>query len=806
MFKNEYQGGPFVEVFSAQGKDPVAKWRLFGSQSAIWKDFDKEVKSFVFVLEGSSQTIKMQLPKENKQMLGLIQRFLILQLYIPLGQDFSAELLITDLANIKRRLYLSTVHKELSATPLHAKIPLSIIRRKVWCNLCIDLVAFTSGIFRSAVFQSLDGITVSANCKLRKIYTMKLKPQETGERDIYESSSDCEPTDTVPRSCQITTDVEQVTQVLDLTKLRNSEVCEDGRLVLSTETDLLTNRGQGSSRDMRKGDRSHIAFGSKVSGPPPATGRKTSARSSGESTRSTSRHERSLQQLTQEKRSCTLGHTTDTRIISPTLPNPSDLKNKENIQNMKKKEPRTQGADYLPHPPMDRLTNEKGRRLRSVGSGKKEQSKSVLDSSSVGHCGNEDKRSVQIHMPSCERENRPKAPNGAGAHVPDDWIFLDTFQDVSKLSDTLHQTDMSNLCEQLADNNQSDTAYPAERTPGDPNNIYTNSSMSGSLHHGKLQGQSSDKDTVSLEVLEHDRRGARMEDDFYGSDSSIEDSLSFQWTSSPKPDHDTTQLSESSHLVDITSRISESSSNTQSNIKASTSNNEKEAKTGGFCTQKSLMPTRSLSPSGSRNEFSKGNSVISKIQQFVSDKTLRTSMCKKSLKEIPKEERKMTDEASAYNWRSYQVNRLSASEMQMLASLKRQQKEEMEDEGTSHGLSQSQIDHCNVSMSTSSDDTTTWNSCLPPPVNQGSHYQAEMNPLAQSNPRDWLNAFSPPIIPTSQNQNVDPLLKLKESRLSYIEGDDGFGAEEEEDILTLLYDPCLNCYFDPETGKYYELA
>ncbi|XP_077134807.1 protein CFAP20DC isoform X3 [Ranitomeya variabilis] len=378
MFKNEYQGGPFVEVFSAQGKDPVAKWRLFGSQSAIWKDFDKEVKSFVFVLEGSSQTIKMQLPKENKQMLGLIQRFLILQLYIPLGQDFSAELLITDLANIKRRLYLSTVHKELSATPLHAKIPLSIIRRKVWCNLCIDLVAFTSGIFRSAVFQSLDGITVSANCKLRKIYTMKLKPQETGERDIYESSSDCEPTDTVPRSCQITTDVEQVTQVLDLTKLRNSEVCEDGRLVLSTETDLLTNRGQGSSRDMRKGDRSHIAFGSKVSGPPPATGRKTSARSSGESTRSTSRHERSLQQLTQEKRSCTLGHTTDTRIISPTLPNPSDLKNKENIQNMKKKEPRTQGADYLPHPPMDRLTNEKGRRLRSVGSGKKEQSKSVL--------------------------------------------------------------------------------------------------------------------------------------------------------------------------------------------------------------------------------------------------------------------------------------------------------------------------------------------------------------------------------------------------------------------------------------------
>ncbi|XP_056380471.1 protein CFAP20DC isoform X3 [Hyla sarda] len=807
MFKNEYQGGPHVDVFSAQGKDPVAKWRLFGGQSAIWKDFDKEVKSFVFVLEGSSQTIKMQLPKENKQMLGLIQRFLVLQLYIPLGQDFSAELLITDLANIKRRLYLSTVHKELSATPLHAKIPLSIIRRRVWCNLCIDLVAFTSGIFKSAVFQSLDGITISANCKLRKIYTMKLKPQDTVEQDIYESVlSDCEPTDTIPRSCQITTDVKQVTQVLDLSRVRNNEVREDGKFVLSTEADLLTHRGQGSSRDFKRGDKSHIAFGSKVLGPPPAPGRKASARSPGESTRSTSRHERSLQLLTQEKGASSLGHTTDTRIMSPTLYHPSDQRNKENIQQTKKKEPRPRGIDYHPHPPTDPLTNEKGRRLRTVGSAKKEQSKPVPDSSSVGHCRNEDKLSVQIHMPSCERENRPKTSSNAGADITDDWIFPDSFQDVSKLSDTLHQTYIGNLCEQLAGNSETDTVYPEERTPGDPDNIFSFSSMSGSVHHGKLQGQSFDRDTVSLEGLEHDRRGARMEDDFYGSDNSIEDDTFFQWTSSPKPDHDPTQFSEPSHSVDITNRSSIGSSNTKSNLKASISNTDTEAKKGCFSTQKNLMPTRSLSPSGSRNEISKGNSVISQIQQFVSDKTLRTSMSKKSLKEIPKEERKIIDGASAYNWRSYNVNRLSASEMQMLASLKRQQNEEMEDEGTSHGLSQSQIDHCNISMSTSSDDTTTWNSCLPPPVNQGSHYQTEMNPLAQSNPRDWLNAFSPPIIPTSQNQNKDPLLKLKESRLNCNEGDDGIGADEEEDILTLLYDPCLNCYFDPETGKYYELA
>uniref|UniRef100_A0A8D0TKN3 CFA20 domain-containing protein n=1 Tax=Sus scrofa TaxID=9823 RepID=A0A8D0TKN3_PIG len=182
MFKNEYQGGAFVEIFSAQGKNPGAKWKIVGSPSVIWKEYDKEVKSFVFVLEGSSQTNKIQLPKENKQILGLIQRFLVLQIYIPLGQDFSTELLITDLRNIKRRLYLSTVHKEVSSTPLHAKIPLFMIKRKIWCNLCIDLVAFTSEIFKGAVFQSLDGIIVSATCKLRKIFTLKSKPQDTTDK------------------------------------------------------------------------------------------------------------------------------------------------------------------------------------------------------------------------------------------------------------------------------------------------------------------------------------------------------------------------------------------------------------------------------------------------------------------------------------------------------------------------------------------------------------------------------------------------------------------------------------------------
>ncbi|XP_075794551.1 protein CFAP20DC isoform X6 [Pelodiscus sinensis] len=596
MFKNEYQGGPFVEIFSAQGKNPGAKWKIFGSPSAIWKEFDKEVKGFVFVLEGSSQTNKIQLPKETRQTLGLIQRFLVLQIYVPLGQDFSTELLVTDLGNIKRRLYLSTVHKELSVTPLHAKLPLYMIKRKIWCNLCIDLVAFTSEIFKGAVFQSLDGIIISANCKLRKIFTLKLKPQDTAEEDADD------PMDTIPRTCQLNTDVPQVTQLLNMSKLRQP-------LTSSESVDQLINRGQGSTHNNKNQDVSHIAFGSKVLGPPPPSGRRFNARTSGEIIKSLgSRNSRSCQQLTLEKGS-------------------------ESIRDTKKSEP-------SPSPfcePFDQ--------------GDKEN----------------------IHQ-----------TNPITSHN-DEWVFPEncsnSYQvDSSGQSIAAQNTACSNLSLSLDTDAESGNKKTGEHQINHKE-IFTFSSRPRSAPHGKSPNMSPEGSMPPLdfnEDIDGVCRGAQMEDDFYGSDS-----------------------------------------------------NEEE-----------------------------------------------------------------------YDWRNYQPSRLSASELQMLASMKRQQNEELEENGVSHGLSASQIDTCNVSVSTSSDDTTTWNSCLPPPVNQGHHYQKEMNPLSHSNPRDWLSVFSPPIILPSQElaQHTDSSANLR------VPGEDDFSTEEDEEVLTLLYDPCLNCYFDPETGKYYELA
>lgn len=54
-----------MDVFSAQGRDPAAQWKLTGS---VRKVFDKEVRGYVYTLEGgtSTTTTRMKLPKSDK--------------------------------------------------------------------------------------------------------------------------------------------------------------------------------------------------------------------------------------------------------------------------------------------------------------------------------------------------------------------------------------------------------------------------------------------------------------------------------------------------------------------------------------------------------------------------------------------------------------------------------------------------------------------------------------------------------------------------------------------------------------------
>ncbi|XP_060246924.1 protein CFAP20DC isoform X2 [Meriones unguiculatus] len=636
MFKNEYQGGAFVEIFSAQGKNPGAKWKIFGSPSVIWKEFDKEVKSFVFVLEGSSQTNRIQLPKENKQILGLIQRFLVLQIYIPLGQDFSTELLITDLGNIKRRLYLSTVHKELSSTPLHAKIPLFMIKRKIWCNLCIDLVAFTSEIFKGAVFQSLDGIIVSANCKLRKIFTLKSKPRETADKDD-------EPTDIIPRSCQLSADVPHVTQLLNMTKLRQTEIQFGGHPLRSAESDQFINRGAGSIRNSKSQDVCHIAFGSRVLGPPPLSGRRNNLRLSSETVRSTgSKNSQLCQQPTVEKR---VNSAEESALLTPESEQQGDKGNSRQTKQTTSI-PASLPAMY-PHPPPEPSAEKSNnrRRLRLQSSSRE---RTEAQGSSLGNNGNEDEEDTTFNSNTQPLRTEPVSSSTPEPQAPDqadEWVFPETANPTSEPAcvsqSSLMDGDSCVASHLWLETSKDSEPEQAEETQMSPKDIFTFSSRPRSVPHGKSHDMFAKVCPFILDRKEDNRltrRDTRLEDDFYGSDSSEE----------------------------------------------------------------------------------------------------------------------------GYNWRNYQPSQMSESELQMLASLRRQQHEDLEDTGAPHGLSASQVDNCNVSISTSSDDTTTWNSCLPPPVNQGRHYQKEMNPPSPSNPRDWLNMLSPPIVPPSQQ----PVERPQESSAS----------------------------------------
>ncbi|XP_078399750.1 protein CFAP20DC [Cetorhinus maximus] len=818
MFKNEYQGGPFVEIFSSQGKDPVAKWKLYGSP-AVQKVFDKEVKSYVYILEGSSQRNKMQLPKDSKQTLGLIQRFLVLQLCVPVGQDFSTELLITDLGNIKRRLYLSTIHKELSATPLHAKIPLSIIKRKIWNNICIDMVSFANAAFKGAGFQSLDRIVVSANCKLRKIFTMKLQPQDTTfENDMYSLQCFTDgPTDVIPKSCQLGIDVDQVTQLVNVVKLRQGELRLGSQTLTTTNLDQQTNHGTASARTVRNQNISHIAFGSKVLGPPPTSGRKIgttgskdlsglldnkmtrssyqlrcnkediSERLTGRSERQASSRPEQVNQINQES-ICFTKQTSEAVIL--VKPNDGNEVFSEEHQ------------IEQPHPPQEPSSDRNNRRKLRLRINDTERNGSISD-----ECNFPDHSENSLQHISSQHSTP----------------YLEHSRNNSHLQLSTSKTENESGSASLSEDDEKDDELKLK-------DIFTYSSQPRSAPHGKVQSTSSEGFMWTVDIKDHgkqenaDKRGAQLEDDFHGNYSSEEDDLLNRITRRPSDARTSSRNSEAS----LVSHISHSSMSVSSERTIKTASSEQTLKGTPFPAlskidkekiHSSITPVQSRSPT--RIDAPDSTSGMIKVKDGQASQS-RTSMVKRSLKEIPKEDPRLTTETCEYNWLNYQPKDMSESdEARMLASLRRQQLEEMEDDGKTNHLNAVQLGYCvygDDSMSTSSDDTSIWSTQhTGPPANQGHHYQNEMlltlsqkkmNPLLLSNPRDWGNIYSPPIIlPSEQLKDLKNTLSPRQPAvLQDLGNDTASNTEDQDEVLDLLYDPCLNCYFDPKTGKYYELA
>eukprot|EP00931_Biecheleriopsis_adriatica_P057074 TRINITY_DN33848_c0_g1_i1.p1 TRINITY_DN33848_c0_g1~~TRINITY_DN33848_c0_g1_i1.p1 ORF type:complete len:1149 (+),score=286.76 TRINITY_DN33848_c0_g1_i1:243-3449(+) len=122
----------------------------------------------------------MQLPKDDrsKQGLGLVQPFLVFQIFLPQNRDrpFSLEIGVTDGSRTRRRLLLSASSHEAQTNAMLARLPLAGLRRGTWLNLCLDLDSLVRGSF-GQVLKSLDSLAVHSECRLRKIFTLRSPPQ-----------------------------------------------------------------------------------------------------------------------------------------------------------------------------------------------------------------------------------------------------------------------------------------------------------------------------------------------------------------------------------------------------------------------------------------------------------------------------------------------------------------------------------------------------------------------------------------------------------------------------------------------------
>ena len=76
--ENVFQGGQAVEVFGASGSNPTERWRISGT---VTKVYDKSVKGYVFRCDGGP-SMRMQLPKDERRSLGLVQPYLVLQINV----------------------------------------------------------------------------------------------------------------------------------------------------------------------------------------------------------------------------------------------------------------------------------------------------------------------------------------------------------------------------------------------------------------------------------------------------------------------------------------------------------------------------------------------------------------------------------------------------------------------------------------------------------------------------------------------------------------------------------------------------
>eukprot|EP00357_Protocruzia_adherens_P010546 CAMPEP_0114973092 /NCGR_PEP_ID=MMETSP0216-20121206/764_1 /TAXON_ID=223996 /ORGANISM="Protocruzia adherens, Strain Boccale" /LENGTH=867 /DNA_ID=CAMNT_0002333549 /DNA_START=217 /DNA_END=2820 /DNA_ORIENTATION=- len=258
MYQSAFQGGEYVEILTSQSKEAFSSWKV---SKTIPRVFEKTVKGYIFNMDAGA--VKAQLPKEDKKDLALVQSFLVFQIFVPTGKQLSIELAITDSSKTRRRLMFSTGTKDVVINPLHSRIPINNLKRGIWLNFCIDIISFVNGLFTGNNFRSLDHITLSNSCKLRRIYTLKNALFDLDEDENGMGVIDSSVHSTVPKSMEFPPGVTYTNQLFTLEKVRQAAPADVNHDAVAMHSHMGTKRGSINAGTVKGTGRYQIAFGSR---------------------------------------------------------------------------------------------------------------------------------------------------------------------------------------------------------------------------------------------------------------------------------------------------------------------------------------------------------------------------------------------------------------------------------------------------------------------------------------------------------------------------------------------------------------
>ncbi|XP_033745767.1 uncharacterized protein C3orf67-like isoform X2 [Pecten maximus] len=508
----------------------------------------------------------------------------------------------------------------------------------------------------------------------------------------------------------------------------------------------------------------------------------------------------------------------------------------------------------------DQQVGRTGSRFKGVGaSGQDPHSKLSSKASKEYHCEDYEEEGAEVmdeSMSSVIELLKQKAGLGQ------DWDHL-TDEEESSAED-LGREEYEESDEE--DSDKKDNIFMFAVPPKSAPRRHLSPSQTDSILDADFSSQSRALPQNSKKVSKDLARGARPEEDFFSKNSSSDEDDVHLWKklAGSRPNSGTNSRPHSGtnsrpHSGTNSRPHSGTNSRPHSGTQSGTNSRNHSGKTRNGTNNMSVSPKSGVEKKIPRTVLSsvqpqianespelRSNTSVLQVPGMSNGHLSNNSisrMSRKSLREIPMNDARLKSSEKPYDFSKYQMADITESfEAKMLSSMKRHNDEELEDvvesprKQTAPSMPANKSPHStqehnprnlyDFSPTLTSDDDTSLSTWQAPP-NAPHNYQDEMksrlstDTLTSSNPRDW-GMFSPPL-PVFQNQlknsnedlsvgsnNPSPRKELsdlspRKAGLSAIGRQDTTDDDSIEE-LDLLYDPCLNCYYDPRSCKYYELV